>query len=200
MKTKGPATPNSTPPRAPAKGRVPPAPHSPRPAREALTWRRGAAARPAAGAAAAAKPTRPWPCGLCAGQVRPAPALAKLLRLWPRGSTRRAGARRREARAPGEDGSPSPPRPAPPRAPVPPPRALPASPWRLLRAPKHPVVALLHSLSLAHAPCPLHCPLGVRRPRPSECYPCCQQTGSSTCLPGAQAMRGAIPVRTSLDR
>lgn len=198
MKTKGPATPNSAPPRAPAKGRVPPAPHSPRPAREALTWRRGAAARPAAGAAAAAKPTRPWPCGLCAGQVRPAPARAKLLRLWPRGGTRRAGARRREARAQGEDGSPSPPRPAPRSSPTPAcaPRLTLEAPAR----PKTPVVASLHSLSLACAPCPLHCLLGVRRPRPSECYPCCQQTGSSTCLPGAQAMRGARPVRTSLDR
>lgn len=72
-------------------------------AQELLTWRHGAAACTAAGAAAATSPERPWPCGLCAGQVRLAPAQAKLLCLRPRGGTRRAGARRRVERAREED-------------------------------------------------------------------------------------------------
>lgn len=161
-------------------------------AHELLTWRHGAAACRAAGAAAAASPERPWPCGLCAGQVQLAPAQAKLLCLRPRGGTRRAGARRRVERALGEDGTSSLPRPAPPRATVPPPLARPAARGE---ASAHRIAPGGRSAALRRAPRASHTvssPLlsEVRRPRPSSsCGPCCLQTSSSTCLPGAQTTR-----------
>lgn len=134
-----------------ARQRTSPSRPTSSPAQEQLTWRRGAAARTAEGAAAAASPECPWSCGFCAGQVRLASAQAKLLRLWPRRGTRRAG-ERRLALARGKDRAQSLPLPAPPRVPVPPPLAsAPRGTRRFLRTPQHPVVAPLRSLSLEHS-------------------------------------------------
>lgn len=159
------------------------------PAQELLTWRHGAAACTAEGAAAAASPERPWPCGLCAGQVRLAPAQAKLLRLRPRGGTRRAGARRRveRARGGGRNVEPAPPRPAPRSSPTPA-----RAPHCTREASAHRIAPGGSSTALPEprTPRPLHCCQKSGSPDPPPAVALgCQQTGSSTCLPGAQATR-----------
>jgi hypothetical protein len=125
-------------PRRGLPGQRPPDP--PRP----LTWPRGAAARTAAGAGAAASPARPWPRRRCAGRGRPASGQQSCFACG-RAATPEGGSAKSAARARGADGARNPPRPAPRSTPARPRRATRPTAPRAGNAPPTPRPALARS-------------------------------------------------------